>query len=216
MININNLQNYIKLVVHQAHESENKPADRFFLQAWLLNYTDLAVVVSSPYLRVTRKVYYRLNQNIPKNFHLRMVNMTSVVYQADTPKQEPLSCIHLFDDVVIVGLGVGELKCEALKKSFYVHISTAGTHETYQYLEKFVHPDIRIDDDIAAKNNSLANDEKLTKAGFQLYAYPSDSDDPVATSKDWYEKATGFRPPELAIEPVITLLPENGKKPISI
>lgn len=216
MVHLDKLEDYIRTVIRQAHASEGHLADRFYMQAWLIDNTDVVVIASSPYIRVTRKIYYRLMNNLPKNFGLKLADVSQVVYHADMFNKPPYSGIVCFEDYVILGLAFGRIYLAPFRKTIYLHVAMNRGYETVSYLNKYLPPQLHVEDETQRLANARELDEKCKALGARYSMTSSDFTDPLAASQGFYADVTGFRPPEPHIEPILTMLPENGRKPISI
>lgn len=214
MANIEKIKSYIRTVVDQAHQSETKSAERFYLQAWLLNGTDLVVFATSPYIRVIRKIYYRLNRNMYKNFGIRMVDVSSLIYHAGPAEQAdcPRSAISL-QTCAYLGMCVGELRVEAINLHCFINVALRRDYQEAGYLDEFIPPQLRVDNDIERCDMQQELDDKALKAvpGARVYMYPCDFEDPVGTSIEAYAKVTGYTQPRMCIQEVLSIVPENQR-----
>lgn len=69
--NIKRLRSYIEKVIADACKSEKRPNDVTF-DAFIIDNTALLLILHCEYLRVQRRVYYRLSRNLPKHFGLSL------------------------------------------------------------------------------------------------------------------------------------------------
>lgn len=70
--NAKQLRSYIETVISDACKSENRPNDVTF-DAFLIDHKALLLLLNCKYLRVRRKVYYRIINNLNKRFGLTVV-----------------------------------------------------------------------------------------------------------------------------------------------
>lgn len=66
MLNPQTMQSYIQKVCSEAAVSENKPDNTMFQMCIINDY--VIVSIKSPYIRVSRKILYRLAKNFNQNF----------------------------------------------------------------------------------------------------------------------------------------------------
>lgn len=77
-LNIKQLRSYIEKVIADACKSENRPNDVTF-DAFVIDNTALLLLLHCKYMRVQRRVYYRILANLPKNFGLSVVDVYKLV-----------------------------------------------------------------------------------------------------------------------------------------
>ena len=70
--NAKQLRSYIETVISDACKSENRPNDVTF-DAFLIDHKALLLLLDCKYLRVRRKIYYRIINNLNKRFGLTVV-----------------------------------------------------------------------------------------------------------------------------------------------
>lgn len=90
-INIEAIDRYFNTCIEEAHKSENRvynPDKTLWLYALVGN--EINYVVQTPFTRVNRRVSYRLNNNLGRNFGL----VLSSVYFIDTVLQPNFVCNH--------------------------------------------------------------------------------------------------------------------------
>ena len=68
------LAGYLEKVINDSYKAEEKNNDGS-AEAWLIGDKALLLILRCKYLRVTRRVYYRLAHNLYKNFGLSLVTM---------------------------------------------------------------------------------------------------------------------------------------------
>ena len=76
--NIKRLRSYIEKAIADACKSENRPNDVTF-DAFIIDNAALLLILHCKYLRVQRRVYYRILNNVPKHFGLSIVDLYKVV-----------------------------------------------------------------------------------------------------------------------------------------
>lgn len=68
------LVDYLEKVINDSYKAEEKENDGRF-EAWLIEDKAVLLILRCKYLRVTRRIYYRLSRNLYKNFGLSLVTM---------------------------------------------------------------------------------------------------------------------------------------------
>lgn len=98
------IRKYIEKVIDDACKSENRQNDVTF-DAFIIDSTDILVILHCKYMRVTRRVRYRLERNILRNFGLHLVDINCEWdipgqrrFYADTPY---LSAGYTVADIVV-------------------------------------------------------------------------------------------------------------------
>ena len=81
---MNKLDDYIYNCFVDAHKSEGRPFDKgnFSFDYIIFNNSLLYPIAWCKYDRVLRKVMYRLNRNLEKNFNIKMIQTGFCIYEA--------------------------------------------------------------------------------------------------------------------------------------
>lgn len=100
--NTRNLRAYIEKVISDACKSESRQNDVTF-DAFVIDDTALFLLLHCKYLRVQRRVYYRILNNIPKHFGLSLAYFYGMV---DIPHPDYV----VSDEYVEAGYTVADIK----------------------------------------------------------------------------------------------------------
>ena len=111
------LRGYIEKVIADACKSENRPNDVTF-DAFIIDNTALLLILHCKYLRVQRRVYYRILNNVPKHFRLSIVDAYGLV-DVDNPDYV------VSDYYVEAGYTVADIKVG--KKHYFPWASCRGS-----------------------------------------------------------------------------------------
>lgn len=111
------LRGYIEKVIADACKSENRPNDVTF-DAFIIDNTALLLILHCKYLRVQRRVYYRILNNVPKHFGLSIVDVHGLV-DVDNPDYV------VSDYYVEAGYTVADIKVG--KKHYFPWASCIGS-----------------------------------------------------------------------------------------
>ena len=114
--NIKRLRSYIEKAIADACKSENRPNDVTF-DAFIIDNAALLLILHCKYLRVQRRVYYRILNNVPKNFGLSIVDFYKVV---DVPVPDYVA----EEGYVEAGMTVADIKVG--KKHYFLWPSCRG------------------------------------------------------------------------------------------
>lgn len=98
MVNYSAVDNYVKKVIFDACKAENRPNDVKY--KFCIIEDNVVMDLKSNYLRVIRRIEYRLKNNLPKNFGLKynedftlFHNLIDVNYTVDVFSENPLVTI---------------------------------------------------------------------------------------------------------------------------
>lgn len=182
------LVSYINKVIEDACKAENRPNDvKYF--AYIIDGDNLFVEVSSQYLRVVRRIYYRLNRNIPKNFKMKLVDMWHKHYWELNDKPD----ISIDDSHIEAGYTVGHIKENG--KDYFVSLTAIGSKA--DKLEHGLHAET-VDGVWEACDKLRAQMESV--GGHQFYY--DNLDTAYETYISDYEKVFGKKPLALSIEKI--------------
>lgn len=213
------LSGYFDLVIHQAHQSEDRRDGEFYCQAWLINQHRIAILAASPYLRVLHKVYYRLYANLPRNFNLEPVDVTRLV---NTTKDIPIAGQHqvlppvlYLSDLAQAGFTLGAIDVPVFNRQFYIGLNKTAILDSDSdspdaALFSSLPPCLRESNPCAYADALQKFHYELSKADYLIYYYESKNADILA--RNACAAVTDFRPPKLDIQEVYTRLPESNRK----
>lgn len=182
------LVSYINKVIEDACKAENRPNDvKYF--AYVIDGDNLFVEVKSQYLRVVRRIYYRLNRNIPKNFKMKLVDMWHKYYWELNDKPD----ISIDDSHIEAGYTVGHFKENG--KNYFVSLTAIGSKA--DKLEHGLHAET-VEGVWEACDKLRAQMESV--GGHQFYY--DNLDTAYETYVSDYEKVFGKKPLVLTIEKI--------------
>lgn len=182
------LVSYINKVIEDACKAENRPNDvKYF--AYIIDGDNLFVEVKSQYLRVVRRIYYRLNRNIPKNFKMKLVDMWHKHYWELNDKPD----ISIDDHYVEAGYTVGHFKENG--KNYFVSLTAIGSKA--DKLEHGLHADTV--EGVWEACEKL-REQMESVGGYQFYF--NNLDTAYETYVSDYEKVFGKKPLVLTIEKI--------------
>ena len=110
------LRRYIEKVIAGACKSENRPNDVTF-DAFIVDNTALLLILHCKYQRVQRRVYYRILNNVPKNFGLSIVDIYGLVSVEDPD-------YYAVEHYVEAGYTVADIKVG--RKHYFISASCNG------------------------------------------------------------------------------------------
>lgn len=182
------LVSYINKVIEDACKAENRPNDvKYF--AYVIDGDNLFVEVKSQYLRVVRRIYYRLNRNIPKNFKMKLVDMWHKYYWELNDKPD----ISIGDSRIEAGYTVGHFKENG--KNYFVSLTAIGSKA--DKLEHGLNADTV--EGVWAACDKLR--EQMESVGGHQFYYDN-LDTAYETYVSDYEKVFGKKPLALTIEKI--------------
>lgn len=182
------LVSYINKVIEDACKAENRPNDvKYF--AYVIDGDNLFVEVKSQYLRVVRRIYYRLNRNIPKNFKMKLVDMWHKYYWELNDKPD----ISIDDSHIEAGYTVGHFKENG--KNYFVSLTAIGSKA--DKLEHGLNADTV--EGVWAACDKLR--EQMESVGGHQFYYDN-LDTAYETYVSDYEKVFGKKPLVLTIEKI--------------
>lgn len=182
------LVSYINKVIEDACKAENRPNDvKYF--AYVIDGDNLFVEVKSQYLRVVRRIYYRLNRNIPKNFKMKLVDMWHKYYWELNDKPD----ISIDDSHIEAGYTVGHFKENG--KNYFVSLTAIGSKA--DKLEHGLHADTV--EGVWEACDKLR--EQMESVGGHQFYYDN-LDTAYETYVSDYEKVFGKKPLVLTIEKI--------------
>lgn len=182
------LVSYINKVIEDACKAENRPNDvKYF--AYIIDGDNLFVEVKSQYLRVVRRIYYRLNRNIPKNFKMKLVDMWHKHYWELNDKPD----ISIDDHYVEAGYTVGHFKENG--RNYFVSLTAIGSKA--DKLEHGLHADTV--EGVWEACEKL-REQMESVGGYQFYF--NNLDTAYETYVSDYEKVFGKKPLVLTIEKI--------------
>lgn len=182
------LVSYINKVIEDACKAENRPNDVTYF-AYVIDGDNLFVEVKSQYLRVVRRIYYRLNRNIPKNFKMKLVDMWHKHYWELNDKPD----ISIDDHYVEAGYTVGHFKENG--KNYFVSLTAIGSKA--DKLEHGLHADTV--EGVWEACDKL-REQMESVGGCQFYF--DNLDTAYETYVSDYEKVFGKKPLVLTIEKI--------------
>lgn len=182
------LVSYINKVIEDACKAENRPNDVTYF-AYVIDGDNLFVEVKSQYLRVVRRIYYRLNRNIPKNFKMKLVDMWHKHYWELNDKPD----ISIDDHYVEAGYTVGHFKEKG--KNYFVSLTAIGSKA--DKLEHGLHADTV--EGVWEACDKL-REQMESVGGCQFYF--DNLDTAYETYVSDYEKVFGKKPLVLTIEKI--------------
>lgn len=182
------LVSYINKVIEDACKAENRPNDvKYF--AYVIDGDNLFVEVKSQYLRVVRRIYYRLNRNIPKNFKMKLVDMWHKYYWELNDKPD----ISIDDSHIEAGYTVGHFKENG--KNYFVSLTAIGSKA--DKLEHGLHAETV--EGVWEACDKLR--EQMESVGGHQFYYDN-LDTAYETYVSDYEKVFGKKPLALTIEKI--------------
>lgn len=182
------LVSYINKVIEDACKAENRPNDvKYF--AYVIDGDNLFVEIKSQYLRVVRRIYYRLNRNIPKNFKMKLVDMWHKHYWELNDKPD----ISIDDHYVEAGYTVGHFKENG--RNYFVSLTAIGSKA--DKLEHGLHADTV--EGVWEACEKL-REQMESVGGYQFYF--NNLDTAYETYVSDYEKVFGKKPLALTIEKI--------------
>lgn len=179
--NIKKLRSYIEKVIADACKSENRPNDVTF-DAFIIDNTALLLILHCKYLRVQRRVYYRILNNVPKHFGLSIVDVYGLV-DVDNPDYV------VSDYYVEAGYTVADIKVG--KKHYFPWASCRGSA-----VEK-VHESLR-DGDFDKHREFL---DAMESVGGKQFYYDN-LDTAFELYKADYKRAFGTEPSTVSVQRV--------------
>lgn len=182
------LVSYINKVIEDACKAENRPNDAKYF-AYIIDGDNLFVEVKSQYLRVVRRIYYRLNRNIPKNFKMKLVDMWHKHYWELNDKPD----ISIDDHYVEAGYTVGHFKENG--RNYFVSLTAIGSKA--DKLEHGLHADTV--EGVWEACEKL-REQMESVGGYQFYF--NNLDTAYETYVSDYEKVFGKKPLVLTIEKI--------------
>ena len=182
------LVSYINKVIEDACKAEDRPNDVTYF-AYVIDGDNLFVEVKSQYLRVVRRIYYRLNRNIPKNFKMKLVDMWHKHYWELNDKPD----ISIDDHYVEAGYTVGHFKENG--RNCFVSLTAIGSKA--DKLEHGLHADTV--EGVWEACEKL-REQMESVGGYQFYF--NNLDTAYETYVSDYEKVFGKKPLVLTIEKI--------------
>lgn len=187
------LMNYLQKVIDDAYRSEEKTNDGSF-EAWLIEDKAVLLILHCKYLRVTRRIYYRLSHNLYKNFGLSLVTMDRSVDPAHagiddiTPED-----FHAVSHYAETGRTVAYIKSGKNRFFLYPSLDPAHKGRCGNLLPDRVRNQNYYDGSLTAYHKALLN------AGHDLYYYDN-LDTAFETCKKAYEDTFQEPAPEVRTE----------------
>ena len=180
-INKAKLRKYIEKVIDDACKAEERPNDVQF-EAYVIDKSSLLLVINTKFMRVKRRIYYRISHNIQRHFGLTMVSIYKVI-----EVQHPDFIME--DDRVDAGYTVCDIKTN--KGHYFIWASAIGNKS------HLIPESIRSgnQDAITAFRN------KLESVGGHLYYY-DDLDNAFEAYKADYLAAFGNEPATVQYEQI--------------
>lgn len=187
------LMNYLQKVIDDAYRSEEKTNDGSF-EAWLIEDKAVLLILRCKYLRVTRRIYYRLSRNLYKNFGLSLVTMDRSVDPAHagiddiTPED-----FHAVSHYAETGRTVAYIKSGKNRFFLYPSLDPAHKGRCGNLLPDRVRNQNYYDGSLEAYHKALLD------AGHDLYYYDN-LDTAFETCKKAYEDTFQEPAPEVRTE----------------
>lgn len=138
------LAGYLQKVINDSYKAEEKNNDGS-AEAWLIGDKALLLILRCKYLRVTRRVYYRLAHNLYKNFGLSLVTMDRSVdpSHAGIDDITPEEIIRMAE---LLELG---------QDSVFEQVTIEGMYDTALGFIKIEHPEKRADFNVEAYKDQV-------------------------------------------------------------
>lgn len=187
------LAGYLQKVINDSYKAEEKNNDGS-AEAWLIGDKAVLLILRCKYLRVARRVYYRLANNLYKNFGLSLVTMNRSVDPSHagiddvTPED-----FHAVSHYAETGRTMAYIKSG--KNRFFLYPSLDESHKGRcgHLLPDRVRNQNYRDGSLEAYHKALLN------AGHDLYYYEN-LDTAFAACKKAYEDTFHEPAPEISVE----------------
>lgn len=196
------LVGYLEKVINDSYKAEEKENDGSF-EAWLIENKALLLILHCKYLRVTRRIYYRLSRNLYKNFGLSLVTMDRSVDPAHagiddiTPED-----FHAVSHYAETGRTVAYIKSGKNRFFLYPSLDPAHKGRCGNLLPDRVRNQNYYDGSLEAYHKALLD------AGHDLYYYDN-LDTAFETCKKAYEDTFHEPAPEVQTEQLPLSLTER-------